>query len=93
LQLLQRLQYFLPDRPKIPRRTKRFSGTAEHFGAIGTQLLGRGGGEPDDLRARQIMSIQSQEGNRGFFQSAGGQVMMLSIAIVLIVAIAWAYVF
>jgi hypothetical protein len=39
------------------------------------------------------MSIQSEEGNRGFFQSARGQMTMLSIAIVVILAIAWTYVF
>ena len=40
------------------------------------------------------MSIQSSEvGTRGFFQSAGGQITLLSVAIVAVLALAWVYVF
>ncbi len=38
------------------------------------------------------MSTQSEESYRGFFQSTGGQLTVLSIAIVAILAIAWFYV-
>lgn len=39
------------------------------------------------------MTIQSEEGNRGFFQSAGGQITAFSVAIVVVLTLAWVYVF
>jgi hypothetical protein len=44
--------------------------------------------------ARTIaMTIQGEEGNRRVFQSAGGQITVLSVAIVIALALAWIYVF
>jgi hypothetical protein len=39
------------------------------------------------------MTMQSEQGNHGFLQSAGGQITLLVVGLVVLLALAWYYVF
>ena len=44
-------------------------------------------------QGRLPMTMQSEQEHRGFLQTAGGQITLLVVALIVLLAIAWYYVF
>ena len=42
---------------------------------------------------RSPMTMQSEQDHRGFMQTAGGQITLLVVALIVLLALAWYYVF